>query len=1069
LRKRYGRYPRRILDTFMLALLCLMFMFLWARLSPAAAAPLDSAPSPFTDISPDNADYPYIQFLYSKGLVNGFGDGTIRQAQSITRAEAACLLAQATRAVTEPPAASSFSDVSSQNWALPYIEAVAKEGVMVGYDDRTFKPEALLTRAELTALLMNISQAAGAPVDLPAGISDVSNDHWGYSLIAQGLDAGIMKEASADQFAPDAYGTRGQVFRGLAIALTLDPLKGKTSLVAQVKVKQGTAQIIKNGLEQPINAPTACSTGDSILVGPQSQAEILFPDGSSFLLVENTKLTITAATGQIYIQNTGSPGILIDELKFKLDQGQIFGVLSYSYFIKDAHDSPARAATPSMRQMARGLEDPQQSDLPWWKVNFSQKERLEVDMPWSVAGVRGTIFSFKVTENENSVAVVDGTVEFTANGATVPLANPLNYSQVTGPGREPLPPRAMPQSWLQQWQSVLAWVQEALERISQAAPCPGSAPVFNTPGYNIQQSIVAATMQTVQAALAGAATASPAQVPGEGGGGNGGGGGGSTYTVSYNGNGSSGGSVPVDPNLYASGATVTVPGNSGGLVNPGLTFGGWNTAANGSGITYKAGHTFAMGSSDVTLYALWMTDSDAVIFTDPNLESAVRNALGIPVGDITVGNMKTLTALAAGPGIMYLDGIEFAANLQQLTLFNNDISDVSLLGGLSNLEFLHLGANDLIDIAPLASLNHLETLILHYNTIGDISPLAALTNLQSLDIYENNISDISPLTGLINLQSLGLGSNNLSDLSTLAGLTNLTNLNLYNLNISESDLLVLFSLPNLQKLELGNNNISDPSILAGLTNLQSLSLADINIADPSWLSSLTGLQGLTLINNNVSDISALAGLTALRQLNLNVNNPSDISVLSGLTNLEDLRLAQTNASNIAALAGLTNLHVLVLDQNNISDISPLAGLASLEVLVLNDNRISDISVLSGLGLLTEVNISNNFLDLTPGSAAMTVINGLLAGSVDVSYLPQRTPYTVSYDGNGSTGGSVPAGPSLYAEGDIVTVLGNSGGLVNPGFTFAGWNTEADGSGLPYVESDTFAIGAANVTLYAMWI
>jgi uncharacterized repeat protein (TIGR02543 family) len=1051
----------------MIILLGLMLMILWVRYSPVAAAPSDSEPGRFTDISPDNADYPYIQFLYSQGLVSGFDDGTIREAQSITRAEAACLLAQATHAAVEQPAASSFSDVPAQNWALPYIEAVAKEGKMIGYDDHTFKPEALLTRTELTALLMNISDAAGAPVDLPAGISDVGPDHWGYSFIAQGLDAGIMKEASTHQFAPDAYGTRGQVFRGLAIALTLDPHKGKTSLVAQVKVKRGSAQIIKNGLEKPIHAPTACSTGDTILVGPRSQAEILFPDGSSFLLLENTKLTITAATGQIYIQHTGEPGILVDELKLKLDQGQIFGVLSYSYFIKDAPDSPARAAAPSMRQTARGLEDPQQSDLPWWKVNFSQKERLEVDMPWSVAGVRGTIFSLKVTKTENSAAVVDGTVELTAGGATVPLANPLNYTSVSGPGRQPLPPQAMPPSWLQQWQSVLAWIQEALERITQAAPCPGSAPVFNTPGHNLQQNMVAAVMQTVQAALAGAA-ASPSQVSGDGGGG-GGGGGNSTYSISYNGNGSTGGSVPVDPNLYASGAAVTVPGNSGGLVNPGLTFGGWNTAANGSGTTYKAGHTLVMGSSDITLYALWMTDSDVVLFTDPILESAVRNALGIPVGNITVGDMKTLTVLPAGPGIMYLDGIEFAANLQQLILFNNDISDVSLLAGLSNLQSLNLGANDISNIAPLASLNHLATLILHYNMISDVSPLAGLTNLQSLDIYENNISDISPLAGLTNLQELGLGSNNFSDLSILAGLTNLAALNLYGLNISESDLTVLFSLPNLQKLELGNNSISDPSVLGGLTNLQSLSLVDINIAAPAWLATLTGLQELTLMNNNISDISALAGLINLRQLNLSLNNPSDILALSGLSNLEDLRLSQTNTSNILILGFLTNLHVLALEQNNISDISPLGSLANLEVLTLGDNRISDISSLSGLGHLTEVNISNNFLDLTPGSAAMTVINGLIAGSVDVSYLPQRTAYSLSYDGNGSTGGSVPAVAKLYAEGETVTVLGNSGGLVKPGFAFAGWNTAADGSGSPYVESDTFAMGAANVTLYAMWI
>ena len=77
-------------------------------------------------------------------------------------------------------------------------------------------------------------------------------------------------------------------------------------------------------------------------------------------------------------------------------------------------------------------------------------------------------------------------------------------------------------------------------------------------------------------------------------------------------------------------------------------------------------------------------------------------------------------------------------------------------------------------------------------------------------------------------------------------------------------------------------------------------------------------------------------------------------------------------------------------------------------------------------------------------------------------------YTVTYDGNGSTGGSVPTGPSSYEYGTLITVLGNTGSLVKTGYTFAGWNTQADGSGTDQAEGSTFTMGAANVTLYAKW-
>jgi hypothetical protein len=76
------------------------------------------------------------------------------------------------------------------------------------------------------------------------------------------------------------------------------------------------------------------------------------------------------------------------------------------------------------------------------------------------------------------------------------------------------------------------------------------------------------------------------------------------FTVTHNGNGSTGGSVPVDSNSYASGAQVTVLGNTGSLTKTGATFAYWNTAANGSGTVYGGGQTFAI-TGNLTLYAQW--------------------------------------------------------------------------------------------------------------------------------------------------------------------------------------------------------------------------------------------------------------------------------------------------------------------------------------------------------------------------------------------------------------------------------------------------------------------------------
>lgn len=77
-------------------------------------------------------------------------------------------------------------------------------------------------------------------------------------------------------------------------------------------------------------------------------------------------------------------------------------------------------------------------------------------------------------------------------------------------------------------------------------------------------------------------------------------------------------------------------------------------------------------------------------------------------------------------------------------------------------------------------------------------------------------------------------------------------------------------------------------------------------------------------------------------------------------------------------------------------------------------------------------------------------------------------YTITYNGNGSTGGTVPTDAATYQQGFATTVANNTGGLVKAGNTFLGWNTMANGSGTDYLIGATLTFPAANVTLYAKW-
>ena len=78
-----------------------------------------------------------------------------------------------------------------------------------------------------------------------------------------------------------------------------------------------------------------------------------------------------------------------------------------------------------------------------------------------------------------------------------------------------------------------------------------------------------------------------------------------------------------------------------------------------------------------------------------------------------------------------------------------------------------------------------------------------------------------------------------------------------------------------------------------------------------------------------------------------------------------------------------------------------------------------------------------------------------------------TTYSVTYNANGATSGSVPTDNNEYEEDDEVTVLGNTGNLAKTGNAFSGWNTQADGLGTDRAAGSTFNI-TANTTLYAKW-
>ena len=84
----------------------------------------------------------------------------------------------------------------------------------------------------------------------------------------------------------------------------------------------------------------------------------------------------------------------------------------------------------------------------------------------------------------------------------------------------------------------------------------------------------------------------------------------SSSSISYDANGGSGAPVTASGVQFSASATVsaTVPTRSG------YTFGGWNTAANGSGTSYASGASIVMPANNVSLYAQWTATVQTVTY-----------------------------------------------------------------------------------------------------------------------------------------------------------------------------------------------------------------------------------------------------------------------------------------------------------------------------------------------------------------------------------------------------------------------------------------------------------------------
>ena len=140
-----------------------------------------------------------------KAYISGYPDGTVRPMGNITRAEAATMIARLLEIEdTASPAKPTFTDTPSE-WYNKYINAAVEKGLMKGYPEGTFKPNAPITRAEFTYMISIIDKKDKGAVPF----ADVKG-HWAEDAIGREFAAGRIAGYPDGSFRPDANITRAE-------------------------------------------------------------------------------------------------------------------------------------------------------------------------------------------------------------------------------------------------------------------------------------------------------------------------------------------------------------------------------------------------------------------------------------------------------------------------------------------------------------------------------------------------------------------------------------------------------------------------------------------------------------------------------------------------------------------------------------------------------------------------------------------------------------------------------------------------------------------------------------------
>ncbi len=186
-------------------------------LAKALKMETEKNPAPeYKDVTEKHWAFPFISAVSKQGLIpqEMTAGGQFKPSQSLTREEIAAVLVNVMGKkddVSNQPVGDlkkySLKDMPFDAWSTPYIVVAVKNGIITGYQDKTFKPNKTVTRAEAFAMIVRTIRQIPQDVLLKLGISTDTQLYTGLLIDCRGLDIqGGMSPQLLDESGNVLYG-----------------------------------------------------------------------------------------------------------------------------------------------------------------------------------------------------------------------------------------------------------------------------------------------------------------------------------------------------------------------------------------------------------------------------------------------------------------------------------------------------------------------------------------------------------------------------------------------------------------------------------------------------------------------------------------------------------------------------------------------------------------------------------------------------------------------------------------------------------------------------------------------